>query len=156
MATGYDLNEIKKSAIKKGIAETPLFIELYEIIENAITNNESVPDVLMKLDEDKDTKMIQMIDEFGLIKIPLVGKKGKGKFTLVCWSDYEICSKFKWHLTTDGYASTTMLNKQVLMQNFIMGMVKNQINTRDEKKQLLKSLKVSVINFRTNVELKIK
>ena len=64
-------------------------------------------------------------------KIPLTGKKGKGKYTLVSNRDYGHLSQYKWCLHPRGYVNgwypdpITGLKKKTLMHRVIMGVVGN-------------------------------
>jgi len=77
-------------------------------------------------------------------KIPLNGKHGKGKFTLVDDEDYEELMKYKWYLSTLGYPvkhkmesgvyKITLLHR--LIMNAKKGLVIDHINhnTLDNQK----------------------
>jgi len=60
--------------------------------------------------------------------IPLRGKKGLGKCTLVSDADYEKISKHKWYLETNGYARRrTNKNYKEYLHQCVLGKRKNFI-----------------------------
>lgn len=67
-------------------------------------------------------------------KVSLSGKKGKDLFTLVDNNIYKKVNKYKWHLDSHGYATTTVylgggrknqINKHLPLHRLIMDFPKN-------------------------------
>ena len=54
------------------------------------------------------------------VLVPLRGKRGNGKHTLVSCEDYELVKKYKWHVTIYGYAVTAINNTNISMHRLIM------------------------------------
>lgn len=55
-----------------------------------------------------------------IIQIPLGGKRGVGKFTIVDESDYHLVKNHNWSFCGKGYAACKIANKTALMHRLIM------------------------------------
>jgi hypothetical protein len=60
-----------------------------------------------------------------MIKIPLKGKKGKGKYAIIDDSDYDLVKDYTWWDHGCGYAYTKIKGKNVLLHRFLLNTPKN-------------------------------
>lgn len=55
------------------------------------------------------------------MNIPLSGKRGAGLFAIIDDSDYSLVSRYKWHLSTKGYAKANPQRTTIYMHRLIAG-----------------------------------